>query len=342
LESPNSNQDASHSPSPRIVYSRHYNFGFPGLQRLHPFDFRKYGRTWSALRKRFGPQLERYREKPYHPATHLELLEVHTPAYLEQLHNSKFLAGALEVPVLRKLPWWITDWLILRPMRWATLGTLMSSYLALKHKLVVNLGGGYHHASADDGHGFSIYADTAIAIEDLRQSRRLRDEDTVAYIDLDAHQGDGVCRRFANDPRVFIYDQYNSTIFPMDAEARRRVDCDVPLGPRCSDTEYLSALRSRLPMFLDSITRGGHVKLAIYNAGTDISIDDQLGGLAVSACGVLERDKFVLTELVNRRIPTMVLLSGGYSRDSYQMVAAMVAFVIETWGGALPREPGGG
>jgi histone deacetylase 11 len=337
LNSPDSCQAQGYSISPRIVYSRHYNFGLPGLQRLHPFDTRKYGRTWRELRKRFGPQLKRFWEKPNHPVTQLELLAVHSLPYLEQLHSPKFLAGALEVPPLRKLPWWISDWLILRPMRWATQGTLMSSYLALKHKLVVNLAGGYHHARADYGHGFSIYAAAAIAIEDLRQANRLKEYDTVVYIDLDAHQGDGICRRFADDPRVFIYDQYNSSIFPMDAHARRRIDCDVPLSPRCNDAEYLAALRARLPMFLDSINREDHVKLAIYNSGTDISIDDQLGGLAVSPEGVLERDKFVLTELVNRRIPTMVLLSGGYSRDSYHLVAAMVAFVLETWGGASPR-----
>ena len=39
---------------PRIVYTRHYNIGFFGLERLHPFDSRKYGRAYRALRRRFG------------------------------------------------------------------------------------------------------------------------------------------------------------------------------------------------------------------------------------------------------------------------------------------------
>jgi hypothetical protein len=29
----------------------------------------------------------------------------------------------------------------------------------------------------------------------------------------------------------------------------------------------------------------------------------------------------------------MVLLSGGYSRESYRLVARMVRHVLETWGG---------
>ena len=72
--------------------------------------------------------------------------------------------------------------------------------------------------------------------------------------------------------------------------------------------------------------------MAIYNAGSDIFIKDQLGGLKVSAAGVLKRDQFVLRQLVERGIPTLVVLSGGYSRESYQLVAAMVKFVLETWG----------
>jgi histone deacetylase 11 len=47
---------------------------------------------------------------------------------------------------------------------------------------------------------------------------------------------------------------------------------------------------------------------------------------------VLKRDRFVLEELTGRRIPTAVVLSGGYSRESYRMVADMVGFILDTWG----------
>jgi hypothetical protein len=40
----------------------------------------------------------------------------------------------------------------------------------------------------------------------------------------------------------------------------------------------------------------------------------------------------VLDELVGRRIPTLVVLSGGYSRDSYRMVAEMAGYVVDRWG----------
>ena len=39
---------------PRIVFSPQYDITLFGLERLHPFDSRKYGRAWAALREEFG------------------------------------------------------------------------------------------------------------------------------------------------------------------------------------------------------------------------------------------------------------------------------------------------
>lgn len=330
--SPHANQQMGTSwPSPRIVYSGRYNIGFFGLERLHPFDSRKYGRAWRLLRQRFGSQLDRFWVQPSGPVTRDELLMVHKPEYLQQLRSARFLTGVLEVRPLKYVWWPITDWCVLRPMRWATAGTMLAARLAMDHGLAINLGGGFHHACHDDGHGFCVYADIGLAIADLRRRGMLNESDRVAYIDLDAHQGDGVCRTFYDDPRVFIYDQYNQQIFPLDILARRRIDCDVPVNKKCSEAEYLSALKTRLPAFLDSITKARPLKLAIYNAGTDIYEHDPLGRLSVSAAGVRERDRFVLEELIGRKVPTMVLLSGGYTRESYRLVAEMVRDVIQRW-----------
>ena len=323
-------------PSPRIVYASQYNIGFLGLERLHPFDSRKYGRAWGQLRKRYGDRLRRFHVRPERPVNHEELLEVHTAAYLRRLNDPAFVANVLELPPLRRLPHWAIDWFVLRRMRWATMGTILAAREALEHGLAINLAGGYHHASPDDGHGFSAYADVGLAVDQLRTSGALGEEDKVIYVDLDAHQGNGVCRTFYDDPRVLIYDQYNQHIFPHDVHAQRRIDCDVPLPYNCSEADYLAALRSKLPPFLDAVTRGGRVRLGIYNAGSDIYVGDQLGGMNVTAAGVLERDRLVLDELVARKIPVLVLPSGGYSRESYRLVAQMAMHVLDTWGGLDP------
>lgn len=327
------------SVTPRLVYSPAYNIGLLGLERLHPFDSRKYGRAWRILRRRFGPSLDEVTMTPPGPIANEQLLIVHTPGYLEKLRSRAYAAQVLEVPQLRHLPAPLIDRSILRPMRWAVMGTIVAAREALRCGLAFNLSGGYHHARPDGGEGFSVYADVALAIADLRAAGTLGGDDRVAYVDCDAHQGNGVCHCFAKDSRVFIYDQFNGAIYPwLDTKARNRVDCPVPVPVNCHGADYLAALRSKLPPFLDAIARSGRIGLAFYNAGTDIVAGDPLGRMNVSEAHVLERDRFVLGQLVSRSIATVVLPSGGYTRESYRLIANMIEYALIAFpGGNVAR-----
>ena len=48
---------------------------------------------------------------------------------------------------------------------------------------------GLHHAARDRAAGFCVFNDCGIAIEILRRKHGLR---RIAYVDIDAHHGDGV------------------------------------------------------------------------------------------------------------------------------------------------------
>ena len=315
---------------PRIVYSRHYNIGFFGLERLHPFDSRKYGRAWRCLKRHFGASLHKVSICPKRPIGLDQLLNVHKSSYLDRLRQTKYVASALEVPALQHLPIGLTELCVLRPMRWATMGTVIAARECIDHGFAVNLGGGYHHAKPANGEGFCIYSDIALAVHSLRTDGLLAGDDRIAYIDLDAHQGNGVCHAFMADKQFFIFDMYNSTIYPKnDSDARDRIDCDIRLTSNCHESEYLRELKDRLPGFLDSVSQSQRIGLAIYNAGTDVYADDPLGGLNVSADGILQRDLFVFRELRQRGIPTVMLLSGGYTSVSYKLVADSVIQILE-------------
>lgn len=314
---------------PRIVYSHHYNIGFYGLERLHPFDSRKYGRAWKLLQKQLDSSLNPMWLRPSRPASWAELKLVHSEAYLQSLRDSGSVAQALELPPLSHVPPWLIDWHVLRPMRWATRGSILAAQAALDHGLAVNLSGGYHHAKPDQGEGFCIYSDIGIAIASLRADRLIADDAQIVYIDTDAHQGNGVCQIFANDPRCLLFDIYNTHIYPShELGARDRLDCDVPLDSGCGDEEYLAALTTRLPRFLESANEST-IGLAIYNAGTDVFAGDPLGGFNVSAAAILNRDLFVVDQLRQRSIPTVMLLSGGYTPVSYQLVAKSVGRLLQ-------------
>ena len=311
----------------RIVYSPRYNISFFGIERLHPFDSKKYERAWNLLKQRFGSALANHHIVVDRPPTKNCCWSIRANISIvsarpqRSLQPSKFPCS--------ECPASVTAWRVLRPMRWAVRGSVIAAKTALESGAAVNLSGGYHHSKPDRGEGFCVFSDIALIVHQLRRDNLLHTNDTVAYVDLDAHQGNGVCHQFLSDTRVFIFDMYNRNIYPAaDTEARGRIDAKFPLPFDCSGAEYIAILRQNLPRFLDSLANPGP-RLAIYNAGTDVFAGDQLGGLSLSEDDILQRDLFVVNEFQRRQIPFVMLLSGGYSRQSYQLVANTVAKLLK-------------
>src|SRR5690606_776538 len=108
--------------------------------------------------------------RPRGPVGREDLLRVHTPAYLDRLRDSRTIAGAVELSVLQRLPAFLLDRFLLRPMRWATQGTIVGVEQALQHGLAINLGGGFQHAKPSASEGFCIYADAAVAVQHARST----------------------------------------------------------------------------------------------------------------------------------------------------------------------------
>ena len=178
--------------------------------------------------------------RPRRP-TRRELVELHSPAYLNSLRNPKSLARILEVPIVARLPGWLIDWRILRPMRLATGGTLLACRLALEHGVAINLGGGFHHAAADWGGGFCVYADIPWAAAVLHREGRIG---KVMVVDLDAHQGNGTAAVFATWPWASIFDVYQGDLFPSRKESE---DYPFALPGGTTGGEYLDLIREFLP-----------------------------------------------------------------------------------------------
>lgn len=62
---------------------------------------------------------------------------------------------------------------------------------------------GLHHARRHVAAGFCVINDCGIAIEYLRHKHNIN---RIAYIDIDAHHGDGVFYSFENDPELIFVD----------------------------------------------------------------------------------------------------------------------------------------
>ena len=315
-----------------LVYSPQYNMGLFGFEKLHPFDTRRARRAWRLLESELGSVLKQWHVSVDRPVLDDELLSVHTADHLQRLQTSAGLAKAFEVDAIKMAPMAMLNYGFLTPMRWAVRGSVIAARQAIVQGFAMNLGGGFHHSGPDRAEGFCLYSDIALMIAQLRLDGTLSQASRVAYIDLDAHQGNGVCHHFLNDPRVFIFDAFNKSIYPTsDQVALDRIDCPVPLSIGCPGETYLQLLKQMLPPFLDSINRSGEVGLAIYNAGTDVCADDELGLLSLSSEDVLERDLFVVDELRRRKIPCAMLPGGGYSVDSHRLIATSASALLRRY-----------
>lgn len=311
-----------------IVSSPRYDHRLCGLQRLHPFDAHRAGRALAALRSRIAG-IDALLREPAGPVTDEDLLRVHTPEYLRSLRSSAAIARAIEVPLLRLLPGGLLRRGILTPMRWATQGSIDAVRWALEHGAAANLAGGYHHAHADHGEGFCIFADAAVAVAAARASGALTDHDRIVVIDLDAHRGNGMQAIWHDDPRVAIFDLYNFQAYPGRLRDER-YPALIGLRAHVEDEGYLRVLREDLPAFL-----GQHAgaRLAIYNAGTDIVAGDAIGAMSVSEEGVRTRDRFVIDALAASGMSWVLLPSGGYTARSAGLLADGVAHAAGVCGG---------
>jgi histone deacetylase 11 len=326
-----------------IIYSPEYNITFGGLERLHPFDAQKYGKIRAYLVNNLGLADERLYTPPM--VSDNELLKVHTQEYLDSLTTSSTMAQITEIPLVAVVPNVFVQKYVLKPMRYATGGTVLGARLALEHGWAINLGGGYHHAKDNEGGGFCVYADAPLALATLReQHTQLK----AMIIDLDAHQGNGNSialkdqildeqGEFKRDASVALFDIYNKDVWPagdadfvigicdlflrVESEAIKPVKYNYPVATGTADAEYLSILQQNLPQALDEFAPD----FIIYNAGTDILAGDEVGRLQVSAQGIIERDEFVFAQARKRGIPILMILSGGYTQQSAGVISESIA-----------------
>jgi len=101
--------------------------------------------------------------------------------------------------------------------------------------------GGFHHAMPGNAEGFCYINDVVIAIMDtLKRQPELK----IAYIDLDAHHGNGVQHAFYNDPRVLVVSTHETgkSLYPyagfeteIGEGEGRGFTINVPLEPGSDD-----------------------------------------------------------------------------------------------------------
>lgn len=312
-----------------FVFHPRYDISFFGIEKLHPFDSKKYGKVFAQIQESCNLVPEQF----YTPSlvSDDDLRLVHTQPYLDSLNSSSTVMKITEVPALALLPNIFLRWKLLTPMKYATGGTILGAQLALERGWSINLGGGYHHAKSCEGGGFCVYADIPIAIHKLWQRHPAL---KVLIIDLDAHQGNGHEGIFLEDLRlnkqVFIFDVYNGSIYPHDKKAQKAIRFKYAVKPGIKDEQYLGLLNSELPHALETlIEEGNKPDLIIYNAGTDIFEKDPLGHMRITELGIIERDQIVFEHARRHTIPVEMVFSGGYTADTARIISNSIKNLMD-------------
>jgi acetoin utilization protein AcuC len=274
------------------------------------------------------------------PATSAQLQTVHTETYVQLVER----ADHLPAHILAHFGLGTEDTPVFPGMHAASAAVVgatlaaVASVWAGEADHAVNLAGGLHHAMPGHASGFCVYNDAAVGIAALLESGAQR----VAYVDLDAHHGDGVEACFADDPRVLTISlhQDGRTIFPGSGAAgdiggpnAKGTAINIALPPGTGDVGWLRAFHAIVP----AVLRSFRPDVIVTQCGCDAHVNDPLTDLEVTVEGFTIAYT-ALHELAHELCEGRWIVLGGGGYDLGDAVPRAWAQLLAVCnGGALPN-----
>jgi len=159
---------------------------------------------------------------------------------------------------------------------------------------------GLHHAGRGHAAGFCVFNDCGVVIEHLKRAHGL---ERIAYVDIDAHHGDGVYYAFEDDPALVFADLHEDGRFlypgtgsadEQGSGAAHGIKLNIPLPPGAGDREFLAAW----PAVVAHLERH-RPQFILFQCGADSLAGDPITHLALteeahahaarSLCAIAER-----------------------------------------------------
>ncbi len=224
---------------PVLVYKGHeiaaYGFGDP-----HPFGTDRHDVFHRELAEANLDEGIRYMTP--RRASVDELLLFHTPEYIDRVSRmSREGRGYLDEGDTPALPG-IFD------AASDVVGTTLAAVDAVMHgeakRAFVPIAG-LHHAARDRAAGFCVFNDCGVAAEYLRQRHGLA---RIAYVDIDAHHGDGVFYAFEGDPDLILVDVHEDgrflypgtgAVYETGSGPAKGTKLNIPVPPYADDALFL-------------------------------------------------------------------------------------------------------
>ncbi|HHJ17486.1 MAG TPA: acetoin utilization protein AcuC [Gammaproteobacteria bacterium] len=177
---------------------------------------------------------------------------------------------------------------------------------------------GLHHARRDGAAGFCVFNDCGIAIETLRRQYGIR---RIAYVDIDAHHGDGVFYAFEDDPELIFVDLHEDGryLYPGTGAVKEAgrgaaagTKLNIPMPPGAGDAEFFKAW-DVAERFIDR----AEPEFILFQCGADSLAGDPITHLEYSAAAH-RHAAGRLQGLAERHCggKLLALGGGGYNRDN--------------------------
>lgn len=267
----------------------------------HRFPIKKFGELIKLLRKKnIATKYNTFEPDEVSVPT---LLNVHTEEYINKINNL-----SLDKDEIRKLGFPLVK-SVRRRSFVATGGTVLASKLAVKHKLACNTAGGSHHAFSNQGNGYCVFNDVAVATSYLKKKYKYK---KILILDLDVHQGDGTAKIFESDDSVYTVSIHSKKNYP---SKKQKSNIDIELEDGMKDEEYLNVVNQLLQKIGDL-----QFDFVFYVAGVDVHFEDRLGKLNITETGIRKREELVINNFFKRNIPLCGVLGGGYNHNFEQLV----------------------
>jgi acetoin utilization protein AcuC len=197
--------------------------------------------------------------------------------------------------------------------------------------------GGLHHARRERAGGFCVFNDAAIAIASALSATGFA---RVAYVDIDAHHGDGVFYGFESDPRVIIGDIHEDGrfLYPGTGDAAETgsegavgTKMNVPLRPAAGDLDFMREFDR-----VEEFVRGFAPDLILLQCGADGLSGDPLTHLEYTSAAHAHASR-KLHSLAHEVCGGRILAMGGGGYDPTNVLAAWSAVARELAGGMQDR-----
>ena len=177
---------------------------------------------------------------------------------------------------------------------------------------------GLHHARRDGAAGFCAFNDIGVLIETLRAQYNIQ---RIAYVDIDAHHGDGVFYAYEDDPDVAFADLHEDGkfLYPGTGAASETgrgaatgTKLNIPLAPGSDDETFHRAWPK-----VEEHLRAFQPEIILLQAGADSIAGDPLTHMRFTPAAHGHAAKR-LVQLADEFCQGRIIATGGggYNRDN--------------------------